>query len=566
MKQWIRWWGLGVFVAIAALWILCIDWVVENSIEFAGTQAVGAKVELDSAELSFSKGVLTLNRLQVTNPDQPMQNLFESARIHLSLDTLALFRRQFISDEADIEGLQLYTERSSSGAIDGRFFNFAGEGGKGREAAIDLASKLNIPDVGELASAEEERLKAEIAAMQNEVADIQKGWEQRIQQLPSKEQIAEYQRRWDKLEGENAFVKLKGAKELRDDIDDDLDAIKSLDEQIKTDKERIARLTEQAKTLPSREADRLLASVGLDQGFDGMIRHIVGDEAIDMINQGLSLYKTAAKQMSEQQAASEDEAPKPLRGTGELVRFAEEQPLPNFLIKQAKVNGSMPVAGQTISFNGVIKDITSEQHIWGRPMTLKADGGSDKGASLTLDGLFDHRSANALDTLNFDLRQLALSALTLSDSEQLPLTLQQGVANIKTNFTLNQNGISANVDSLVKQAQFLVADSAQTKTAQLLRKALASADQFDLKAMINGDLDDPAIKLKSSLDNLIGKALGAEVAAKVAEQKAVLQEKLAAQLQDPTAKLADSGAFLEEYKSKLGSQRDALKDLLKEMR
>ena len=565
MKQWIRWWGLGVFAAIAALWILCIDWVVENSIEFAGTQAVGAKVELDSAELSFSKGVLTLNRLQVTNPDQPMQNLFESARIHLSLDTLALLRRQFISEEAEIEGLQLYTERSSSGAIDGRFFNIAGKDGKGREAALDLASKLNIPDVGQLASEEEARLKAEVAAMQNEVADIQKGWEQRIQQLPTKEQLAEYQERWNKLKKENALVKLKGAKELRDDIDDDLDSIKSLEEQIKTDKERIAKLTEQARTLPSREADRLLASVGLDQGFDGMIRHIVGNDAVDMINQGLSLYKTAAKQMNDENAVTEEEQ-KPLRGSGELIRFAEAQPLPTFLIKQAKVNGNVPVAGQTISFNGVIKDITSEQHIWGRPMSLKADGGSDKGAKLNIDGLFDHRTAEALDTLNFDLQQLALSALTLSDSEQLPLALQKGVANIKTNFTLNRNGINANVDSLVKQAQFLVADSAQSKTAQLLRKALASADQFDLKAIINGDLDDPTIKLKSSLDNLIGKALGAEVKAKVAEQKAALQEKLAAQLQDPTAKLAGSGAFLDDYKSRLGSQSDALKALLKDMR
>ena len=118
----------------------------------------------------------------------------------------------------------------------------------------------------------------------------------------------------------------------------------------------------------------------------------------------------------------------------------------------------------------------------------------------------------------------------------------------------------------VKQAQFLVADSAQSKTAQILRKALASADQFDLKAIIDGDLNDPTIKLKSSLDSLIGKALGDEVKAKVAEQKAALQEKLAAQLQDPTAKLAGSGAFLDDYKNRLGTQREALKSLLTQMR
>ncbi len=565
MTQWIRWWGLGAFVAIAALWVLCIDWILENSIEFAGTQAVGAKVELDSVDFAIAEGVITLNRLQVTNPDKPMQNLFESSRIHLSVDTFALLRRQFISEKAEIEGLELYTQRSSSGAIDGRFFNLGGHKGKGKQAALDLASKLNIPDVGELASSEEARLKAEVSAMQNEVSDIQNAWKQRAGQLPDKEQLTEYQSRWDKLKDENTLVKLKGAKELRDDINKDLDNIKALEDQIKTDKDRIAQLTEHARTLPGREAERLLASVGLDQGFEGMIKHIVGDDAFDMINQGLSLYKTAAKQMSNSETEAEKEL-KPMRGSGELVRFVEDEALPEFLIKQAKINGAVAVAGQKISFDGLIKDITNEQDIWGRPMSLVAKGGSEQGASLKLDGLFDHRSKNTLDTLNFDLQKLALSALTLSDSPELPLTLQKGLANIKTSFTLSEKGINATIDSLVKQAQFLVSDSAQSKTANLMRTALGSAEQFDLKAIINGDLNAPQIKLKSSLDNLIGKALGAEVTAKVAQQKAVLQEKLAAQLQDPTAKLAGSGAFLDEYKNLLGNQRDALKALIKEMR
>lgn len=563
MTQWIRWWGLGVFVAIAALWILCIDWVVESSIEFAGTQAVGAKVELDSAELSFAKGVLTLNGLQVTNPDQPMQNLFESARIHMSLDILALLRRQFISEEASIEGLELYTERDSSGAIDGRLFSFSKDKGDS-DGGFDLASKLNLPDVDKLASEEEARLKAEVAAMQTEIESMQASWKERIAQLPSKDKIAEYQRRWDELKDQNALARIKGSKELRDDINDDLDAIKSLDDQIKADKARIAQLTEQAKILPAREADRLLASVGLDEGFDGMVRHIIGDEAFAMINQGLSLYKTGASQLSKDDPLEQDD--KPQRGVGELIRFAEQQPLPNFLIKQAKISGIAPIAGQQITFDGVLKDITTEQNIWGKPLSLKASGASDTGASLTLDGLFDHRGAKARDSFNFDLRQLALNALTLSDNPELPLSLQKGVANITTRFTLDENGISANVDSLVRQAQFLIADSAQSKTAELLRKALGSTEQFDLKALISGNPSDPTIKLQSSLDKLIGKALGAEVKAKVAEQKAALQEKLAASLQGPTSKLAGSGAFLDDYQAQLDSRRDALKALGKDLR
>jgi uncharacterized protein (TIGR03545 family) len=566
MTQWIRWWGLGVFAVVAALWILCIDWVIESSIEFAGTQAVGAKVELDSAELSLSDGTLTLSRLQVTNPDQPMQNLFEAGRIHSQVDLLALLRRQFISDDARIDDLNLYTERDRSGAIDGRLFSFGDKKDDAEKSGLDLSSKLNLPDVDQMAAEEQARLQAEVDAMKSEVDDIQRGWEQRIAQLPSKEKLAEYRRRWEELEEQNAIARIKGTKELRDDIDEDLDALSELDEQIKTDRARIAALTERAKTLPKREADRLLASVGLDQGFEGMIRHIVGDDAYRMVQQGLSLYQTAASQLSEDDPLADEEQQQRQRATGDYVRFAEEQPLPDFLIKRASVNGSVPVAGDTIRFDGVLTDITNAQKIWGKPLALKASGGSDKGASLKLNGLFDHRGAEALDSLDFDLRQLALSALQLSDNPKLPISLQQGVADISTRFELGARGLNATVDSLVRQAEFLVAETAESSSADLLRKALNAASQFDLKMAISGTPDQPNLKLKSSLDKLIGDVLGAELKAKVAEHKAALQARLSESLAGPTAELSSKGGFLDDYSGQLDERRKALKALLKDLR
>ena len=70
--KWIRWWGLGAFVVIAAIlgcvWIFLVDGWVKYLIEEAGTEAVGAKVELDAADLTLFPAGLKLARLQVTNP------------------------------------------------------------------------------------------------------------------------------------------------------------------------------------------------------------------------------------------------------------------------------------------------------------------------------------------------------------------------------------------------------------------------------------------------------------------------------------------------------------------
>ena len=74
MTRGIRWWGLGVFgvlvVAIGLVWLLVVDGLVKAMIEDKGTAAVGAKVELDAADLTLFPTGLTLTRLQVTNPDE----------------------------------------------------------------------------------------------------------------------------------------------------------------------------------------------------------------------------------------------------------------------------------------------------------------------------------------------------------------------------------------------------------------------------------------------------------------------------------------------------------------
>ena len=72
MAKWIRWWGLGAFVVVAAIlvgvWVFLVDGWVKILIEDGGTDAVGAKVELDAADLSLFPAGLTLTRLQVTDP------------------------------------------------------------------------------------------------------------------------------------------------------------------------------------------------------------------------------------------------------------------------------------------------------------------------------------------------------------------------------------------------------------------------------------------------------------------------------------------------------------------
>ena len=146
MGKWIRWWGLGAFVVVAAIlgcvWIFFIDGWVKNLIEDAGTNALGAKVELDAADLTLFPAGLTLTRIQVTDPKQPMINAVEMATVSMGLDGLNLLRRKIIVEEMTLEGVRLGTPRITSGAIK----DVPAEEEESEMFSINLPS-LEIPDV-----------------------------------------------------------------------------------------------------------------------------------------------------------------------------------------------------------------------------------------------------------------------------------------------------------------------------------------------------------------------------------------------------------------------------------
>jgi hypothetical protein len=118
--------GLIVFVAVAvAVWWLLVDRLVERGVEAVGSTLVGAKVELGAADVSLVPLGIELRHLEVANPDEPMRNAVEVARIAFGMEALQLLRRKVIIDEMTADGVRFNTERrplgrSSNNPIKGR--------------------------------------------------------------------------------------------------------------------------------------------------------------------------------------------------------------------------------------------------------------------------------------------------------------------------------------------------------------------------------------------------------------------------------------------------------------
>ncbi|MBA3965403.1 MAG: hypothetical protein H0X47_06470 [Nitrospirales bacterium] len=166
---------------------------MKGVIEGAGTEAVGAKVELDAADLSLFPAGLSLTRLQVTNPKMPMTNAVEVANLTMGLDGLNLLRRKIIVEEMALEGVRLATPRATSGAVrPGSEVSAEGE----ESGMFSLAfPALDVPEVKNILEKEDLEIIRLIDTLKADMQREQEAWESRLNQLPGKAQLAQYKER-----------------------------------------------------------------------------------------------------------------------------------------------------------------------------------------------------------------------------------------------------------------------------------------------------------------------------------------------------------------------------------
>ncbi|MFM8550833.1 MAG: TIGR03545 family protein [Nitrospiraceae bacterium] len=308
-EGWIRWWGLGAFVgltaAIVLVWIFLVDPFVKRAIEKTGTKLVGAKVELGAAHVTLSPLGLTLSRLQVTNPDEPMTNAVEVGRIAMSLDGLNLLRRKVIVEEMAVEGLRFAQPRQTSGAV-----------APSREpgAVAKPPAKLPLPSFEVpyiktvMAGADLQSVKL-AESLQADIKTEQENWKKRLAELPDTNKLNEYKARLDKVtsSAKGGLGGILGATgevaAIRKDLEADIERIKSaktdFDRQLTALKQRV----DQVSKAPQEDIRRLQEKYSLSpQGLANMSGMLLGGQGGEWVRKGLTWYGKLQPMLAQAQA------------------------------------------------------------------------------------------------------------------------------------------------------------------------------------------------------------------------------------------------------------------------
>lgn len=544
MMNWIRSWGIALFAVLTLIWVLSIDWLVKSAIIAYGTELNGAQVELESAELSLWPAGLELINLQVTDAYNPMFNRFEAGSISATLDSALLLRRQVIVEQLDIIGVRMNSPRIRSGAtkdtpiVTNTGFDFGG-----------LIPDVSLPDMSLLLADAQQQVTAEITGIEQEIVDIEQRWRNNIEQLPSKDKLAEYRARWDKLSNASFMEKMLGAKKLKNDVSGDLKLIESFNQQLKDDRRLISGQIDRAKGLPRAQADRTMQSVGLSNENVAFVRAITGDQ----IDQWVTRAKTFSESLS---SNTVEQAPS--RGTGRWVTFAEDDPLPQVLIRRGQFNGVLQLAASNMRVDGKLSDIAYPLEGYSQPAALVITARDDENASLLFEATIDHRQADFSDDFNLEVMNLPISELALSSGAEKTLLLEAGNLNFIASGRASPDTVLANVVAKLSDPRLTTDADLATKSEQFLAETLNTLDSVDLQVNVSGALQNPDVNIASNLDKILAAGLKSQISAQTTKFKRQFTDQLGEQTSGQLGALSAKGDFLKDIQALLNDRKAAM--------
>ena len=514
MKRWLRWRGLiffaGIILVFFFFWFILVDLLVEKSVEKYGTDIVGAKVELENADVSIFPLKIELARLKVANPEKPMTNAVEVGRIGFSMNGLNLLRRKIIIDLMSLDEIKLNTPRKKNGAINRKDSKESYSTSKKSAKKLELPS-FRIPDVKTILEKEDLRCIELINALSDDIRAEKAKWQNLFKDLPDNAKFLEYKKRIKAVKSsrkEDLSGILAGVGEattIRRDIIQDLQNIKNIQKEFGLKMVSLKKRMDEAVQAPFEDIRRLRDKYALSpKGFGNLSRLLLGPEIGDWIESGL-LWYLKLKPVLERVVKDKKKDPgvvKPIRGSGVKVVYQEQTPLPDFLIRQANTSVSLDMG----ILAGKINNITTDQDILRKPLTFIFSGTELTGAeSVIIDGALDHIDfLQSRDSINLRLAGYRLRDVKLSGRQTLPITIKDGLLDLEIVARIKGEVVDANITAGLKALKIL---SSADESADQLTKAIASAfsdsSDFTINAKISGVLDNYQIQLGSDLDRVL---------------------------------------------------------------
>ncbi len=561
---------LGLTVVLVGLfWWLLLDLAVERAVEYVGTEIVGARVDLASADVSLGRGSVVLRGLEVTNPDQPMTNLVQSDEIVAQVRILPLLEKKVVIDTMAVRGVRFGTPRRSSGAIErkspttGRVGRAIGEwANRIRIPPLNLQGLTTVVDVSRI-NPDSLRTAAQARAIAQQGDSLRDRWRAELAGLDPQPQVDSARAMIARLR--QADVRTLGLAGTRDLVSSargsagrlgqSTDRVKAFETKVKSGAGSLRSQVDglaQARQADYAYARGLVNLPSLDA--PDLSPALFGEMAVERLKPVLYWLNLAEQYLPPGLDPRREQGPDRMRASGMTVRFPRKQALPAFLLvyagADAEVGGEGTAAGR---YAATIAGLTTAPALYGRPtrFTARRTAGGAGPRAGSIVATLNHVSAPLKDSIRAALDGVGLPTVALPaagatlalGSGAVQLRLARTGDNVEGSMTWSSNSVRwARGDSAVRPMATPAVGS-EAWAQELLWRTVSRLTSVEVEVRVAGRVTAPAIGVRSNVGREVAQALRREVGDEVARQeqrlRAEVDRRVDQQVQEAERRVAE---------------------------
>lgn len=544
-----------IVTLIVGGYLVFFDRLVKRGLEASFTAMNGAKVEIGSFDFSLLDTSVKTRRIQWTDADTPMKNLFEVGATDFTLQSSPWSVGKFVVTRMAIEDLRFGTERTTSGAMP-REKTPATDPSASPETPGDMVASLeayakgiDYKGIGDKIGRPEDipavRLGKELETKVQARADH---WKERLPAVtelgdlqPTSDEIQAIARRKYKLPEDLPQLRkdLETVKNARKQVQARQDVLKQVRQELQADAQELRASYAQIAELRDAKLKNLLIDPQSNMfSASNLLSALLGTSLVDSARQYLGYYEKFKGYLPEQKQTAEVKVVQQERVRGTTVDFVRAGALPSVYVGQIDLSGRT----ETATLSGNVLNASSDLSY--KPLLLSVDFRDPQHNMdvATLRGSMSGTKEGLSSKFQLTVHQSPLLGLTRGMDNKY-LAGMDGKANLRATLDDSPQGMTLTLHiegrdvSLELKQGSMGADMERLLSAVLARIELLTLDLDYIKTRGPDGQFRTTARLRSNLEPILNARLRAYVDAEVAKFNRELRTRFDAEVDQALAPL-----------------------------
>lgn len=556
------------------------DHHMKKVVEYIGTEANGAEVNVDSIRTSFIRGSFDMDRLQVTDPARPTHNSIEIGNMHFSYLWDALLRMKFVVEEASINNIQLAKPRTSPGkvlppkpatpskmeAIQDQIMSQV----KSKYGANMLGDVLAILEGGNYQDQIQkirETLKSEVKVkeMISDVNTKKTFWDGKIKELSDTSKIKAIETTITEVKGEKNILKqAQGVKKLTDllkDVEKQYKEIEKSSKQLQSEVKTVTTYPQELQKIVSEDIASLKNRFSVPQiDFKDMAMHLFAGEFAQHITKARK-YQALAEQYLPEKKEQKDVVIPPKRSEGKNYQFPITKGYPLFWLKKAAISSEGTKDSYSGRVAGELTNVTTSPVQIGKPIVLDISGDFPAAKIMGVKAVLtaDFTKAIGKQSAFIQVKSFSVPERLFVDDEKIKFGFQNAIGSSTITATLVEKQIKMSWNSALTKPQFMV-ETDNKIAKEMLTNIVNNIPVININGDVSGSFSNLDMNISSNLGTELSQGFSREIGAKLTEAQNKLNDLVDEKINKPKAELMAALNGNSANLSKLGNLQDLYKN------